>query len=299
VAPEPLRRLARGTGLSRAAKSLGRRLGVDVVGRVYYSPIPDYRNLPDHVWEHERELRGVGFPSQGGLSLVRGDLAPYLAEYSPPRGPTGNPRDFHLDNGFYGSVDAELLYAMVRHLRPRRVIELGAGASTLVIADALERNGREAVDHRVFDPFPRAELAGTLAEIADLNPVQATDIPLEEFQKLAPGDVLFVDTTHTVKIAGDVNRIVLDVLPALAPGVFVHFHDIFMPWEYPRELLDRGFYWAEQYLLQAFLAFNGEFEPLLSAHWLHRREPEALESLIRSAPASPPPSSFWLRRAGA
>ena len=97
-----------------------------------------------------------------------------------------------------------------------------------------------------------------------LEPTSATDLPLELFSELGAGDILFVDTTHVVRLAGDVNFVVLDVLPRLQEGVIVHFHDIFLPWEYPRPwLTEMGYYWTEQYLLQAFLAYNREFEVLV------------------------------------
>jgi hypothetical protein len=107
---------------------------------------------------------------------------------------------------------------------------------------------------------------------------------------------LFVDTTHTVKIAGDVNRIVLDVLPILAPGVMVHFHDIYLPWEYPREfIVERRFFWAEQDLLQAFLAFNQQFEVLFATHALHRRQAKAVAELVPETVGATP-GALWLRR---
>jgi hypothetical protein len=130
----------------------------------------------------------------------------------------------------YEALDAETLYAMVRRFRPRQVLELGSGMSTLVIADALRHD--EIVDrrrHDVFDPYPRDDLGEALEQVANLHPISATEVPLERFAALQAGDILFVDTTHTVKIGGDVNRVILDVLPRLAPGVLVHFHDIFLP----------------------------------------------------------------------
>src|SRR5206468_1730052 len=117
---------------------------------------------------------------------------------------------------------------------------------------------------------------------------------------LGPDDVLFVDTTHTVKVGGDVNRVILDVLPTLAPGVHVHIHDIYLPWEYPREFLaERSFYWAEQFLLQAFLAFNDRFEILFGTHALVRRYPDRIRTLIPGTGRGVSPSAFWFRRVGA
>jgi hypothetical protein len=287
------------TTASRAVKAAVRRLGFDLLRRHYYSPIPNLAELPPEVWTRESELRGLDFDLEAMLAYLDRELGPYLDEYKPPTAPTGDSRDFYLDNGFYDSVDAETLYATVRQVAPRRVVELGSGMSTLVIADARARSGDSGERrHVVFDPFPRPELALAIAEIAELHSVSATDVPVSEFEKLESGDILFVDTTHTVKVGSEVNRIVLDVLPVLSPGVYVHFHDIFLPWEYPREfLVERSFFWAEQFLLQAFLAFNREFEVLFAAHALERRFPDEIARLVPSARPGIRPSSLWLRRA--
>jgi predicted O-methyltransferase YrrM len=282
----------------RALRSAFRRAGFDLLRRHYYSPIPDLTSLPPDVWTRESELPGVRFDAAAGLDFVKRELVAHVAEYAPPRVPTGNPRDFYLENGLYESGDAELLYAMIRRFAPERVIELGSGMSTLVIADALAR--REATgegSHIVCDPYPRAELRAVIERVAELRSVSATEIPLAEFSDLQAGDVLFVDTTHTVKVGSEVNRIVLEVLPSLAPGVIVHVHDIYLPWEYPREFMEeRNFFWNEQYLLQAFLAFNEEFEVLFGAHALARRFPGDLAELLPSGAPGPHPSALWLRR---
>jgi hypothetical protein len=131
-----------------------------------------------------------------------------------------------------------------------------------------------------------------------MRPWLATDIALEEFAALDAGDVLFVDTTHTVKTGGDVNYLVLEALPALSPGVLVHFHDIFLPWEYPRLWLEKELYWAEQYLLQAFLAFNPRFEVLFAAHHLSRAAPDRLARTVPSFRPGKWPGAFWLRVTG-
>jgi predicted O-methyltransferase YrrM len=254
--------------------------------------------LPASTWTEESTLAGVDLKPEEGLRFVQEELAPYLGEYSPSAKPTGNPRDFYFDNGFYERIDAETLYAVIRRFSPARIIELGSGMSTLVIADARSRDAAaDPGSHHVYDPYPREDLAPVISEIADLRRVSATEVDLDAFRELQSGDVLFVDTTHTVKTGGDVNRIVLDVLPVLAPGVIVHVHDIFLPWEYPLEFAaERNFFWAEQYLLQAFLAFNSEFEFLFSAHDLHRRYPDYTSRAFPGVDASTRPAAFWLRR---
>jgi hypothetical protein len=270
-----------------------RSLGYDVVKRHYYSEVPDLDSLPAGIWTSRSELAGVRFDVDAGLRFVERELAEFVGEFSPPSTPTGNPRDFYLGNSLYEAVDAETLYAMVRRFRPRRVLELGSGMSTLVIADALRHD--EIVDgcrHDVYDPYPRDDLG----EVANLHSISATEVPLERFTALRAGDILFVDTTHTVKIGGDVNRVILDVLPRLEPGVLVHFHDIFLPGEYPIEFYtELGFSWAEQYLLQAFLAFNPRFEVLFGVAALMRDRPAAMHRLVPSAARAVRPSAFWIR----
>jgi hypothetical protein len=127
--------------------------------------------------------------------------------------------------------------------------------------------------------------------------MSAADVPDEQFFELTAGDLLFIDTTHTVKIGGEVNRLILEVLPRIAPGVLIHIHDIYLPWEYPRSFLfEQRFFWAEQYLLQAFLAFNREFEVMIGAHAVARDYPDELSRLVPAGRTDTPPSAFWIRR---
>lgn len=281
-----MRRLARGIAF-RVLERAARALGFTLVWRDFWGPTPNLEQLPRDLWEEPNPLRGLRFDADRQLDYLREELATFIPEFDPPRR-DGDSAAFFLDNGTYGRVDAEILYAMVRRHRPRRVLELGCGASTIVISAARERN---AVDghqssHVAFDPYPgRVAVFSerSVAGAAELRPIAATEIPVSEFERLEANDILFVDTTHTVKTGGDVNYIVLDVLPALQPGVIVHFHDIFLPWEYPRDWLETFlFYWAEQYLVHAFLAFNAAFEVLISSHALVRRFPDEVAQLIPS-----------------
>jgi hypothetical protein len=134
-----------------------------------------------------------------------------------------------------------------------------------------------------------------------VHPIAAQDLDPDVVRALGHNDVLFVDTTHTVKTGGDVVHIVLEMLPRLASGVYVHFHDIFLPDEYPREwVVQRRRAWAEQYLLQAFLAFNSAFEVVLPLHALTRRQPELARETIPSFARTrgTGPGAFWIRRTG-
>jgi hypothetical protein len=272
----------------------------DVVAHDYYSPVPDLSLLPDDIWERRSTMGGVELQVDRAMSLVETELAPFISELEIPADGPLPPGQFFLHNENYEAVDAELLYGMVRARKPRRVLELGSGYSTLLIGSASRRNieeGREA-EHLAFDPFPRAQIFGDAPPPPTrFEPMPATEVPLDTFRDLEAGDFLFVDTTHTVKLGSDVNYLVLDVLPVLAPGVIVHFHDVFLPWEYPRTWFeDMRYYWAEQYLLQAFLAFNDAFEVLLPANAVAREHPDRLAAAIPSFSPKVTPGALWLIR---
>jgi methyltransferase family protein len=299
--------VAGGKRLARAARRrfgrrflapLANRLGFDLLEKHYYSPVPDLASIPNGAWDGPSALAGLRFDPRLQLEFLERELSPYLGEFAPPRASNGKPGEFYLDNNTYESVDAETLYAMVRRHKPSRVVELGSGSSSLVIAEALSRNVRESKPCRyeIFDPYPNADLEVPLARVATTTPLRATEVPISSFEQLGAGDVLFVDTTHTVKTGSDVNYIVLDALPALRAGVLVHFHDVFLPWEYPRRWVEGGRYWAEQYLLQAFLAFNDSWEVVFAAQAVARAFPDELGRLIPSFRAGVSPGALWLRR---
>lgn len=293
-----LRALGRRLGLRAALHHGARLLGYDLVKKHYYSEVPDLDSLPADIWTAKSALAGVRWDLPSGLRFLQQELAEFVCEFRPPLTFTGDPRDFYLQNTLYEGLDAETLYAMVRRFKPRRVLELGSGMSTLVIADARARNGSaDPAAHAVYDPYPRSDLRTVLGRLASVHPISATAVPLSEFTTLRSGDLLFVDTTHTVKIGSDVNRVILDVLPTLAPGVLVHFHDIYLPYEYPIEFFtELGFSWGEQYLLQAFLALNPEFEILFGNAALARDYASEVRELVPSATSSSRPSGFWIRR---
>lgn len=268
------------------------RLGFQLVVNNYDSPIPDLNELDPEVFGQAAPMRGVEFELDRQFELLERELADYCKEFDPPLTVRdAGPQRFYLRNGTYESVDAELLYAIVRRFAPARIIELGSGFSTLIITEALQRNDADGV-LETYDPY-RSDL---LAPGMIVTPLRAQEIADDAFQQLQSGDLLFVDTSHTVKLGGDVNRIVLEVLPILAPGVIVHFHDIFLPYPYSRAHLEDAHFWTEQYLLQAFLTENRSWEVLLAAHGLARAAPERLAASIPSFGPGVNPGAFWIRR---
>jgi len=280
--------------LRRAAS----RVGLQIVLDTFYSPIPRLDELPPGVFERRSALAGVRFDVDEQLAWTRRELSGPMAEFSATVASAGLGPVYTSDNPTYTLLDATVLYGMLRRLRPRRVVELGSGASTLVATQALAANARDGApgEMEVFDPYPGV-VHERLPGLSHLERLRAQDVPLDTFDRLQSGDVLFVDTTHTVKVGSDVNFVILDVLPRLAPGVVVHFHDIFLPYEYPRPWVeDLALYWAEEYLLQAFLALNPEFDVLCAVAALCADRPAGFADALPPGMQPAQGSAFWMQR---
>lgn len=292
MASAALRRLA-----ERAVRRAAARLGYDTLRSGHYSPVPDLDALPAEVWTRPAPMPGVDLRLDAGLAWLEGELAPLIAEYAPPFVAPGTAHGYHTVNPMYGAFDAEVLYALLRVLRPRRVLELGAGWSSLVVADALAVNAGEGdpAEHVCCDPHP-SPLLERVRGTAEVLAAGSRDLAPERYAALGAGDVLFVDTTHAVRPGGDVVHLLLEVLPALAPGVVVHIHDVFRPYEYPRRLLEEfGVVWQEHHLVQALLAGGERFEVLLANHALLRAHPDRIHALVPSLTGAEEPCALWLR----
>jgi len=227
----------------------------------------------------------------------------YRGEYeSFPRERTTVPYRYYVGNGGFDSVDGELLYCMIRHFRPKRIIEIGSGNSTYLSAQAIlknreEKNGYEC-ELTAIEPYPNSVLKEGFPGLTRLVQKKAQDVPVLEFEELEENDIFFIDSSHVLKIGSDVQYIYLEILPRLGKGVLVHSHDIFLPSEYPKDwvLHDHRFY-TEQYLLQAFMAFNESFEVVFAASYIHLKHPEWLESAFGTySRDAVRPGSFWMRR---
>jgi predicted O-methyltransferase YrrM len=293
------------TGLGRsAARTIGSLGLLKPRAGHYYSPIPSRKDvLRDQARIFDRSLRelpGIELHDAGQVALVQ-ELARFYPEQPFPVRPGPRTR-YHLDNSWFAGADGLLLHLMLRHTEPRRVLEVGSGFSSLVMLDTNER----FFDNRTRLTFvePNAErLLSRLrpgdAELAHVVERRVQDVDLTLFQELEAGDILFVDSSHVSKAGSDLNYLLFTVLPELAPGVLVHFHDVPYPFEYPQEWVGYGFAWNEAYLLRAFLQYNPEFRIRLWNSYLLLAHAELLEELM---PLSTMPVGFgvggsiWLER---
>ena len=243
----------------------------------FFPPGHFYSPLPSRAEVAEAMARGGFGPPFAAVDLNEAEQLALLEEFAGyyggqpfPETPTEGWR-FCLNNPSYGHYDAIMLYCMLRHLQPRRIVEVGSGYSSAAMLDLNERvfGGRVALtfidpDMARLRPLlrPDDQTRVTLIER------RVQEVPLDVFAALEAGDVLFIDSSHVSKIGSDVNRLFFDILPALRPGVHIHIHDVAGNLEYPREWYEEGRAWNEQYLLRAFLMYNHAFRIVLFTGWL-------------------------------
>lgn len=272
----------------------------------FYSPVPDLADLEQRkVWDRRSPLRGIDFRVDAQLALLKQIGERFGRECDWPATATDDPWQFHTGNVSFSYGCAASTYCLLRWFRPSRVIEIGSGNSSLVIAQALQANAQQSEDHAadytIVDPYPRLVTESGLPRLTRVLKQRVETLDASYFDQLKQNDVLFIDSGHTVRIGGDVNHLILDVLPRLADGVLIHFHDIALPYEYPRTYaVNPNFrmFWTEAYLLQAFLILNTQFEVLLAMHHLMTDEmPTFRATFPLYEPAMHGGSgSFWIRR---
>jgi hypothetical protein len=260
----------------------------------YSFPIPDTRYMTEDIWLKGSTLSGINMNEEVQLDYLTAIFPRFRAEYDGIPHAPGDKREFHFNNGLFDGMDALVLYCMVRHFRPNTIIEVGSGYSSRLSAQAIRKNGEGKLV--CIEPYPDPLLNEGFPELSVHLKKRVEQLDPTIFQKLEANDILFIDSSHVIKIGGDVNFLFLDIIPNLKPGVIIHVHDIFFPNEYPREwVLDRLNFWSEQYLLQAFLSFNNEFEILFSNSYLATKHKK---QMMETFPKSPwcGGSSFWFRR---
>jgi hypothetical protein len=278
------------------------RRGIHITPVAYESPIPDTRTLKDLLWQEQSKLVGIDINEQNQIKLLSLFSSRFKEEYERfPKTQTEIPYQYFVNNGLFESVDGEILYCMIRFFKPKRIIEIGSGNSTYLSAQAIQKNIEEG-SHKCelisVEPYPNDVLKAGFPGLSLLMPKKVQDVPISEFINLNENDVLFIDSSHALKIGSDVQYEMLEVLPRLKKGVLVHFHDIFLPAEYPKSWVLENFrFLNEQYLLQAFLAFNRSFEVQWAGSYMHLRHPLKLESGFSSYSRDERwPGSFWIRK---
>ncbi len=273
-------------------------VGVFPIRNHYYEPLFDCRLLTKPL-SLARDLPGIDWNTEGQLAL----LAKFDSSdewLGVPISPTANEGEFYFGNKNFSSGDAEYWYSIVRHFKPKRIIEIGCGYSTLVTCKALAMNKSESssyeCDHYCIEPYEMPWLEKTGAKVIRKK---VEEVEISFFETLQANDILFVDSSHVIRPQGDVVFEFLNVLPRLKPGVIVQVHDIFSPHDYLKEwVCDLVRLYDEQYLLEAFLTFNDQYKIIGALNYLHHFHYEALKAKCPFLSPEREPGSFYLQRLG-
>ncbi len=300
IAASLMMRLIRGAGIYRLPQTVKvfRKLGVFPILDHYYEPLFNPAHLR-HSLSVDRDLAGLDWNVGKQLDLLsKFDFNEELLAF-----PLSYQRDlqYFYRNGCFEDGDAEFLYNMIRYFKPRRIFEIGSGHSTLLATSAIEANGRSGSNyscrHVCIEPYENKWLQQLTIELVR-SPVERLD--REFFGELEQNDILFIDSSHMIRPQGDVLFEFFEILPALKSGVLVHIHDIFSPKDYPHEWVFRDVrFWNEQYLLEAFMSFNSQFEIIGALNFLKHHYPQELARpcpVLRQHIDSREPGSFWIRR---
>jgi hypothetical protein len=270
----------------------------------FYQPIPDIPELERrNAWDRINNIRGIKFEPENNIKFIKQLAQNYADECNWPNEPTRDVMQFYLHNGSFSYGCATPLHCIIRYYKPKRIVEIGSGNSSKVIAAAIELNilDNHQTNYTIIDPYSNLDQKNfPKSTNIKRKPVELMDLTF--FESLEENDILFIDSSHISKIGSDVNFEILEILPLLKKGVFIHFHDIPIPFEYPKIYATNPsfrMFWTESYLLQAFLICNNDFQIILPMSYLQRYY---LEDLKEAFPHSLKTDfgwfsgSFWIKR---
>jgi len=285
----------RKVGMGRIEDYIFMKLGILPVLEHYYQPMINPKKYLIKSLRNDRELHGIDFNTLEQLDLLT--KFNYNEELNKFPLEKGSQIEFYYNNGGYESGDAEYLYNIVRHFKPRRIIEIGSGMSTLMVQNAILQNKIEnnnyQCHHICIEPYEQPWLEKKEVELIRKR-VETIDKSL--FQKLEANDILFIDSSHIIRPQGDVLFEYLEILPKLKPGVLIHTHDIFTPRDYLNDWVFNHLFWNEQYLLEAFLIFNKEFKIIAALNYLSHnyRKEFADKCPVFAKQPGREPGAFWI-----
>lgn len=267
----------------------------------FYSPLCDrgeILSLEEIIWPKERLANDLGIayniPEQ--LRMLASFL-PFTQDVTFSIDSGTLPSRYYYRNDQFPCLDAEVLFCFLRHLRPKTVIEVGSGFSSLIMAEVNVRFFESRSRIICIEPFPRQFLLDGIPGISDLYVEKLQFISPLFFEKLGAGDLLFIDSSHVSKTGSDVNHLFFEILPRLQSGVYIHIHDIFLPDDYPKKwVVEDGRSWNEQYLVKAFLQFNTRFEIIWGSYLMATRYTKETSKVFPRYLDLGGGGSLWIRK---
>lgn len=276
----------------------------------FYSPLLDIREVnaqAERLFEKAvHGIPGISLNQEKQFQLLQ-EFAALYDECPFPETQAHGARYF-LDNEYFSYGDGIALYSFLRYCRPKRIIEIGSGFSSAAMLDVNDRFFEGSIKCTFIEPHPE-RLQGLMTADDKMRhsvlKMKVQDVDLEIFDTLKENDILFVDSSHVAKTGSDVCHIFSNILPRLRQGVYIHFHDVTWPFEYPRNWIEAGMSWNEAYFLKAFLQYNSIFQIVYFSGFIEavgkdlmaKAMPLALKTATQTSPlVTPSNSSIWLRK---
>lgn len=268
----------------------------------FYSPINDPDALlpqQQRLWPGDGVCAGIDFDDESQLAhLAAIKQHMPLYDYADEFDATCEPPRFSHGNDQFGWFDSRALFGLLLHYRPKNLIEIGGGYSSLLTADVNHRLLGDSVNFISIEPYPRPFLQKGFAGLTQLITQKVEEVPHAVFDVLGEGDILFIDSSHVSKAGSDVNYLFFDILPRLRKGVLIHVHDIYLPYEYPRHwVIDENRSWNEQYVLRALLMYSTAFKVMFGSHYAFRKFPHKVAEVLNLPDGRAfGGGSLWLRK---
>jgi len=264
--------------------SFWEKYGIQIVPDHFYFPVPSISDIESKSFRRTSQCLGLDWNINEQENHLDHVFGKYIHELKP-----------RFQQKMISSIDSTIYYSMIRHYRPKKIIEIGGGESTRVAALACVRNLENAPCELVcIEPFPSKELADGFDGLSRLIKARVQEVSLNEFTEC---DMVFIDSSHIVKIGSDVVMEILEIVPRVKARCLIHWHDIYIPREYPEEWVKQRLFWSEQYLLRAFLMFNRHFEIIWASQFMYQRNQEQIKKIFQDHGLHDYPiSSLWVRR---
>ena len=268
----------------------------------FYSPVVDPDDIAlrePEVWPADPRVLGIDFDDASHLHVLQQLFPKHMPAYDyAEEAPDEDDalETFYTRNSQFSWLDARALFVLMREWRPARVIEVGSGYSSLLMADVNRRHLDSRCDITCIEPYPRPFLRNGIPGLARVIEEKVQAVALAEFARLRAGDLLFIDSSHVAKTGSDVNHLYFEVLPRLAPGVIIHIHDIFLPHDYPKDwVIGENRSWNEQYVLRALLMDSTAYRVVFGCSYAYQRFPDDVRrALAHPAGRAFAGSSLWL-----
>lgn len=273
----------------------------------YFSLYPDIESIKKKsiaIFDKSVDVKDIDFNEKKQLEILNQMIGMYptLPDWKCNRRVSSKTFRYNYENQWFGAADAVALHCMLRILKPKKLIEVGSGFSSAVTLDTNEYYLENKMKISFIEPYPeRLKRLLRTDDNIELYVKELQDVPLNCFEKLEEGDILFIDSSHVSKVASDVNYLIFEIFPRLNKGVYIHFHDIFYPFEYPEKwIMVDGFIWNELYLLRAFLQNNPKYSIQFFQSMLQYKYKEIFDrKWPKSIPAYdslPYAASMWLKK---